>query len=346
MGENILRIGKNSQISPQAIIEQPENVFIGDNVQIKPGVVLRPETGFISIGNNVVINHYTVIHAKGGVEIGDWTVIAPHCGIYAQNHTYDSFEIPITKQANTGKGITLVGDNWIGAGSIVLDDTTIGKGTVIGAGAVVTKSFSMAKVVAGNPAKIIKNRFHGNQWNFLTEERCSSTGTPEKYWHYIKQRAVKAGRCLNPCDKVLDIGCGDGYVTNILRKKCKQIIGIDYSDEAICEARKLYSIDELFQMNSTNIQFDEASFDKVLCLEVLEHLTVLQAKKTLSEVYRVLKPGGMLVGSTPLRTSPESSPLTYSHIYEYSEAELRQLFKSFEGVMVSEGNFFIARKPV
>ena len=103
-----LKIGKNSFVSPYAIIEQPENIFIGDNVQIKPGVVLRPETGQITIGNNVVINHYTVIHAKGGVEIGDWCVIAPHCGIYAQNHLHDSFDIPITKQPNIGIGITLM----------------------------------------------------------------------------------------------------------------------------------------------------------------------------------------------------------------------------------------------
>ena len=72
-----MQIGRNSSISPQAIIEQPENITVGDNVQIKAGVVLRPETGCIAIGNNVVINHYTVIHAKGGVEIGDWSVIAP-----------------------------------------------------------------------------------------------------------------------------------------------------------------------------------------------------------------------------------------------------------------------------
>jgi acetyltransferase-like isoleucine patch superfamily enzyme len=321
-------------------------VFIGDNVQIKPGVVLRPETGFISIGSNVVINHYTVIHAKGGVEIGDWTVIAPNCGIYAQNHSYDSFEQPITKQPNIGKGITLMGDNWLGAGSIVLDGTTIGKGTVIGAGAVVTKSFPMAKVIAGNPARIIKNRFSDDRWDFHTVERCSSTDTPKTYWQYINQRVVFAAGYLDPSDTVLDIGCGDGYITALLRKACKQIVGIDYSEEAIREANRLYSLDEIYQMNSTNIEFEEAIFDKVLCLEVLEHLTVLQARKTLSEVYRVLKPGGMLVGSTPLRTSLQSSPSTYSHIYEYSELELRQLLKSFESVVISERNFYIGRKPV
>jgi carbonic anhydrase/acetyltransferase-like protein (isoleucine patch superfamily) len=76
----IMQIGRNSFISPQAILEQPENITVGDNVQIEAGVVLRPETGFIAIGNHVVINHYTVIHAKGGVEI--WR----HC-LFAQNHS-------------------------------------------------------------------------------------------------------------------------------------------------------------------------------------------------------------------------------------------------------------------
>lgn len=73
-----MHIGKNSIVSPLAIIEQPENIDIGDHVQIKPGVVLKPETGFIHIRNNVVINHYTVIHSKGGVEIGYRSILAPH----------------------------------------------------------------------------------------------------------------------------------------------------------------------------------------------------------------------------------------------------------------------------
>ena len=66
--------------------------------------------------------------------------------------------MPITKQPNVGRGITLMGDNWLGAGAIILDGVTLGKGTVVGAGAVVTRAFPMAKIIAGNPARVIKDR--------------------------------------------------------------------------------------------------------------------------------------------------------------------------------------------
>ena len=92
-----MQIGRNSFISPQAIIEQPENITVGDNVQIKAGVVLRPETGCIAIGSNVVINHYTVIHAKGGVEIGDWSVIAPTAAFLPRTTPSIPLICPITK---------------------------------------------------------------------------------------------------------------------------------------------------------------------------------------------------------------------------------------------------------
>jgi acetyltransferase-like isoleucine patch superfamily enzyme len=340
-----MHIGKNSFVSPQAIIEQPENIYIGNEVQIKPGVVLRPETGFIHIGDNVVINHYTVIHAKGGVEIGDWVVIGPHSGIFAQNHSYDSFDLPITKQPNKGVGITLMGDNWLGAGCMLLDGVTLGKGTVVGAGAIVTKSFPMAKIIAGNPAKILKSRFPEGKWDFQKVERCSQNHTPQKYWPFIKRRAEFCAKYLSDLDVVLDVGCGEGFITNHLNPLCKRIIGIDYSEEAIKIAKTTHKDIDFFVMTATNLQFENQSFEKVLCLELLEHLTPLQALTSKKEILRVLKPGGLIIGSTPLRDGEKSSPNTYSHIHEYSEFELFELLDKFINIEMFEKNFFIGRKP-
>jgi len=335
-------IGKGCFIDPKAIIEEPENIFIGENVTIKAGVVLRPETGTIVIGNNVTLDHYTTIHAKGGVEVGDWTIIEPHVGIYAKNYSYSSFKKPIALQENKALGITLMGDNRIGANSIILDDVTLGRGAIVTAGAVVTRSFPMGTIIAGNPAKKIKDRKDNNDWHFETEERFSPQRTPKRYFDYVHQRIKYATQFLENDDIVLDVGCGEGYITNAVAPYCQRIIGVDYSFEAINTASNLYELDFL-QMNVTHLKFDDGLFDKIICFEVLEHLTFFQARKTVTEIFRVLKRDGLLIGSTPIRLTKESNPATYSHIYEYSEHELRALLSDFE-LLELRGTFFLARK--
>jgi acetyltransferase-like isoleucine patch superfamily enzyme len=338
-----MRIGKNSWISTDAIIEEPEKITIGDNVQIKSGVVLRPESGYIVIGNNVVINHYTVIHAKGGVEIGDYCIIEPHCGIYAQDQTFDSFCNPIMQQPNVGLPVTLMGDNWIGANSQILGGVTLGKGAVVGVGAVVTESVPMTKVVAGNPARIVKDRIPQNEWNFEVAERCSVDKTPEKYWEYINGRGEFCAQHLKSSDVVLDVGCGEGYISNRIKDNCARIIGVDYSIDAVETTRNRYGI-EAYHMSCTQLKFPAETFDKVIFTELLEHLTRLQGLNTLKEIKRVLKPGGMLVGSTPLRSTTESLPATYSHVYEYSKEELQVLLIDWCDVYICNPHF-IATKP-
>lgn len=337
--------GKDSFISPQAVIEQPDRVTIGDRVQIKPGVVLRPQDGFIQIGNDVVINHYSVIHGRGGVEIGDWTIIAPHCGIYAERHNIASFDRPIALQGSTAKGITLTGDNLLDGGCQIMDGVTLGKGTVVDAGAIVTHSFPMAVVVAGNPARIVKNRCPPNEWDFNKVERCSHAGMPDQYWPYVKQRVETCRSHLTAGDRVLDLACGEGYMTGRLREHCGKIIGVDYSEDAVRRASEMYPGIEFRFMEASSLAFDDSDFDKVICCELIEHVTRPKARRVIAEILRVLKPGGHLLGSTPSRSEGQPASSTYSHICEYTEAELRELLTPFEHVTVS-GAFFTARKPV
>ena len=129
-------------------------VFIGKNVFIKEGVILRGSK--IILGDNVGINPYTVIY--GNVRIGSHVMISPHVTIAGGNHGFKSIDKPMKCQKCTSKGIVIGDDVWVGSNSVILDGVNIYEGAIIAAGSVVTKDVNRYDVVAGVPAKVINNR--------------------------------------------------------------------------------------------------------------------------------------------------------------------------------------------
>jgi len=114
----------------------------------------------LSIGKNVSINHNCFLSCDGGLEIGDNVSIAHGTSILTTQHSYDDPVIPIKEQ--TVKFLPVkIGDNvWIGAKVTILAGISIADGTIVGAGAVVTKSITEPDtIVAGVPARLIKKRF-------------------------------------------------------------------------------------------------------------------------------------------------------------------------------------------
>lgn len=101
--------------------------------------------------------------------------------------------------------------------------------------------------------------------------------------------------------KVLDVGCGDGTILNELLKtdSVDRISGIDVSERAIKIAKKKFPQIRNFikQGSITKIPFPTGTFDVVICTQVIEH--VLDTKKVMSEMRRVLKQGGLLLICTP-----------------------------------------------
>ena len=140
--------------------EGPENTIVLDNyVQVDRGVDMRAhEHGCITIGQGTYIGPYACIAGPGHIQIGENCMIASHSGIYANNHNFADLTRPICVQGTTNEGIVIEDDCWLGTGVKVLDGVTIGHGSVIGAGAVVTKNIPPYSIAVGVPAKVIARR--------------------------------------------------------------------------------------------------------------------------------------------------------------------------------------------
>lgn len=161
-----ITIGRNSKIHDYSKIDalSTDGVRIGRNVVLGRGTTIEC-TGTIrnigkgiSIGNNTSFSNDCFFGCAGGVYIGDDVVGGQYIRFHSENHNYGDLDKLIKDQGITRKGIFIDDNCWIGSGAVFLDGVTLGKGCVVAANAVVTKSFPENSVIGGVPAKILKNR--------------------------------------------------------------------------------------------------------------------------------------------------------------------------------------------
>ena len=104
--------------------------------------------------------------------------------------------------------------------------------------------------------------------------------------------------------KVLDVGCGGGFTSEFLAQRGAQVTGIDLSSATIESAREHAKTSHLkidyLVGSGEDLPLPAGHFDVVICVDVLEHVSDLP--KTLSEIHRVLKPGGSFLFDTINRT--------------------------------------------
>jgi len=132
---------------------------------------------------------------------------------------------------------------------------------------------------------------------------------------------------LQPGMKVLEIACGDGFGARILAQKVAEVHGADIDAEVIAEARRRTNAPNVFfdVEDVTNMTFRLAEFDAITSMETFEHV---DPHSYLCEVYRVLKPGGLLVISTP-QNRMGRIPVNSCHVCEYSLKELLELCQQY-----------------
>jgi len=161
---NHIRLGHGVYLDQGTYLHAcPKGIDIDAGSIVMHGAVLHvynfrnmPHSG-IKIGRDSLIGEYTVIRGQGGVSIGNRVYTSPFTQIIAVNHVFDDPNRPFVDQGITAKGIVIEDDVWIGASAIITDGVRIGKGAVIAAGAVVTADVSPHTVVAGVPARVIRD---------------------------------------------------------------------------------------------------------------------------------------------------------------------------------------------
>ena len=148
----------------------PNNkINIKDRARLERGVDIRSlHDTHIIIDENAYIGPYVVIAGTGDIKIGKNCLIAPHCGIFANNHIFSDPTRLIEEQGTTSKGIVIEDDCWLGHNVTVIDGVKIGKGSIIGAGSVVNKNIPPFSIAVGTPVRIIRNRLDRQTSNLST----------------------------------------------------------------------------------------------------------------------------------------------------------------------------------
>jgi acetyltransferase-like isoleucine patch superfamily enzyme len=174
VGKNVrLFYPKNLQVGYNTIIEDgaeinclsQQGIKLGNRVTIGKYAIIRPSNIYggpigegLTMGDNSNIGPYNYIGCSGKITIGNNVMLAPRVSVYAENHVFDHPELLIRDQGVEKKEVIIEDDCWIAANSIILAGVTIGQGSVVAAGSVVTENVPAYSVVAGVPAKFIKSR--------------------------------------------------------------------------------------------------------------------------------------------------------------------------------------------
>jgi len=162
VGDNFQLMKDHKVINPK-YIEIGDNFYAGDRFRIE-ALDLYYQDNFIpniKIGNNVVFNTDIHIGCINSIQIGDNCLFGSRIYITDHHHgepTIQMLELPPNERALISKGPVIIKNNvWVGEGVAIMPNVTIGENSIIATNAVVTKNVPPNCVVAGVPAKVIKN---------------------------------------------------------------------------------------------------------------------------------------------------------------------------------------------
>lgn len=151
-------VGKLSYIGKPLYITGAKKISVGDKVRIYPGIRMEAlDGGEIYIGNNIAVEQNVhIISGERILNIGDDTTISANVFISNVDHEYKDIDKSVMEQPLQFKETQIGKSCFIGYGAVILPGTRLGNHCIVGANAVVRGSYPDNCVIAGNPARIIK----------------------------------------------------------------------------------------------------------------------------------------------------------------------------------------------
>jgi acetyltransferase-like isoleucine patch superfamily enzyme len=143
-----------------------DRVTVGRFASVRPSGLYGGEIGEgLIVGDNSNIGAYGYIGCAGLIRIGSNVMLSPRVSLYAENHNFDDMSRPMKEQGVTREPIVIEDDCWIASHAVVLAGVTIGRGSIVAAGSVVTKDVPPFSIVAGSPARVIRSRLSADATN-------------------------------------------------------------------------------------------------------------------------------------------------------------------------------------
>jgi acetyltransferase-like isoleucine patch superfamily enzyme len=164
-GASLIKFGRGVTLERGVMIDalMRNGVSLGANVMIGPYSVLVGAPLFnlgegIRMGANSAVGAYSFLGSSGPITIGENVIMGQHVSFHPENHNVERTDVPIRDQATTRLGIVVEDDVWVGANVTFLDGARVGRGSVIGAGAVVRGEIPPWSVAVGVPARVVRTR--------------------------------------------------------------------------------------------------------------------------------------------------------------------------------------------
>jgi acetyltransferase-like isoleucine patch superfamily enzyme len=156
-----ISLGQRVMIDDYAVLDakgENSSLELGDQILLGRSTILSCNDSILTIGNFVSFGPFCFLASRSVLRIGSNVAIGAGTYFLGGGHAHDDPDTAVIHQARLSKGIIVEDNAWIGIDAKILDGVTIGRNSIVGAGAVVSKDVPPWTVVLGNPARVVEKR--------------------------------------------------------------------------------------------------------------------------------------------------------------------------------------------